>query len=160
MIKNLKDEKGTRGANAWFKITREVAGKSGARLEHLTDRTIHPKAAKSYIDAMMCIEKWEADRRELEKHEGRDLTCQVKRGILKTIMPLELQKDIERDMTLTTFEKVLEYCSKQIPVRKERLTTTKKSSDDMDVDALDAVPGEEEENRKIGRTVTETGLTN
>ena len=37
MVKKVRTEYHVRGSTAWYKLTREVAGKSGATLDNLSD---------------------------------------------------------------------------------------------------------------------------
>ena len=56
-VKLMREERGTRGSNSWFRLTRDVAGKSGSRLEHLADKVHHQKPFSSWHTAMSVLEK-------------------------------------------------------------------------------------------------------
>ena len=88
-VKNQREDVGVRGANAWWKLTREVAGKTGVRLEHLADKVHNPKAF-TYKEGLAHLEQWETDRRELEKIEGQGLSDLTKRTTLKKMLPRDL----------------------------------------------------------------------
>ena len=51
-VKNMREETGIRGCKAWYAITREVAGRSGVRLEGLAKRVHHPKPITQYKDSI------------------------------------------------------------------------------------------------------------
>ena len=98
---------------------------------------------------MGCIEVWESHQLELKKIDNQDLTDLTKRNVLKKMMPIDLQKDIERTRDLTSYQKVLEYVLEQIPLRRGRQETgsgKKKSGPDQDLDELDKGNEEEEGN--------------
>ena len=138
VVKNLREEIPTRGFRAWYQLTREVASKSGVRLEKLSDRVHHPKPMKSYQDGLAALAKWKEDVRELVKIEGRELAEITKRTSLKSMLPEELQHDLEKDRSLKTFDAAWKYALEQIPIRKEWKKSTRKGKDDMDVDAAEA----------------------
>ena len=60
LVKNVRDRVGYRGSVAWYQITREVAGRSGIRLERLSDRVHHPPKITSYSAAQQLLASWEA----------------------------------------------------------------------------------------------------
>ena len=70
-----------------YVVTREVAGKSGARLDNLSDRALHPKSIKNYSEALPCIEKCVTDTVELKDFEGQELTDSSKRQAFKRMLP-------------------------------------------------------------------------
>ena len=55
IVKNQKEYLGIREALAWWKMTGEVAGKIGVRLERLADQVHNPKQF-TYADAMKSLE--------------------------------------------------------------------------------------------------------
>ena len=71
VTKNQREHHGIRGANSWFRLTRDIAGKTGARLQRLADRVHHPKAISTYKDAESSLASWEASRLELEKWKDK-----------------------------------------------------------------------------------------
>ena len=79
IIRNLTSRRGLRGGLAWHKMTRDVAAKTGARLEHLIELALNPKTPKNYQEAMGCIEVWESHQLELKKIDNQDLTGLTKR---------------------------------------------------------------------------------
>ena len=137
VVKNLREFEGYRGVNSWFKLTREVSQKSGARLENLTELALSPKQVKNYSDAISYIEKWENDCMELKKIENQDLTDKTKRNVLKKMLPVELQRDIERDCNLQSYDQVYKYVIQQIPLRRDRQLASKKNKPDEEIDELD-----------------------
>ena len=132
-VKNKREQHGTRGSNSWHKLTREVAGKSGVRLERLADLVHHPKAITTYKDALSQLEVWDNNRQELEKLEGQALSDLTKRTTLKAMIPPDLVRDLERDRGLKTWEEAWKFVLEQAPLRKDWVKT-KKGRDDMDVD--------------------------
>ena len=89
---------------SWWKLTREVAGQTGIRLERLADLVHNPKPITSYKDGVMMLEKWEAMRLELEKMENQGLSDLTKRTVLKKMLPGDLVRDLERDRDNKTWE--------------------------------------------------------
>ena len=72
MVKNVRTKYGVRGGMHGTNLTREVVGKSGASLDILSDRDLHPKPIKNYSEALACIEKWVVDTVELKAFEQHD----------------------------------------------------------------------------------------
>ena len=132
-VKNQRENVGFRGANSWYKLTREVAGRTGARLERLADLVHNPKPITSYKDGLAQMEKWESQRLELEKLEGQGLSDLTKRTTLKKMIPADLIRDLERDKSLKTWESAWEFVIEKIPLRKD-WGVKKKGINDMDVD--------------------------
>ena len=99
-VKNLRDHEGVRGCKAWYQITREVAGRSGVRLERLADRVHHPKPMSSYKEAMARLIEWENDCKELAKLEKQPLSDLTKRTTLRAMLPPDLLRDLEQDSSL------------------------------------------------------------
>ena len=118
-IKNLQEEGLTRGVNSWFKISREFAGKSRARMQRLTRLVNHPVAAKTFQDAQQCLDKWENDLREFGKLGGQvDEFSKIM--ILSDMVPTELSRDVQAQPSLTTYEAAYKYITDQIPTRKDK----------------------------------------
>ena len=103
-VRNQRENYGMRGSASWFKLTREVAGKTGVRLERLADLVHNPKVISSYASALAQLEKWESQRIELEKLEEQGLSDLTKRTALKNMLPHDLIRDLERDKSLKTWE--------------------------------------------------------
>ena len=99
-VRSVRERTGIRGSLAWFRITREIAGRSGVRLERLSDKVHHPPKITSYSTAVTMLTSWEASCRELEKLEGQGLSEISKRTILKNMLPPDLVRDLERDPSL------------------------------------------------------------
>ena len=135
VVKKLREQPDVRGFKAWHQLTREVASKSGVRLERLSDRVHHPKPMKGYADGLAALAKWTEDVRELEKM-GQTVAEITKRTALKSILPVDLQHDMEKDSALKTFASSWKYALEQIPIRKE--WKQRRGKDDMDVDAAEA----------------------
>ena len=102
-LKGAKDKIGCRGSVAWHRVTREVAGKSGVRLERLSDKAHYQKKIESYADALQQLRSWEQDVKDLAKIEGQAMADLTKRTTLKRMIPADLVRDLERDKTLKTF---------------------------------------------------------
>ena len=118
-VRNQRENYGVRGQGAWYKLTREVAGKTGVRLERLADLVHNPKPITSYKDALAMLEKWESQRLELEKLEEQSLSDLTKRTLLKKMLPPDLIRDVERDRSLKTWEEAWKFVLEQVPLRKE-----------------------------------------
>ena len=111
---------------------------------------------KNYSDAIALIEKWEADCIELRKIEDQDLTDKTKRMVLKKMMPIELQKDIERGCTLLIYSQVYTSVIQQIPLRRDRQQAgsgKKGKNDDQEVDELDENVEEKKEDEEDEHTL-------
>ena len=134
-VKNVREEYGIRGAKAYWKITREVASKSGVRLERLADIVHHPKMITDYKVGKQMLENWEAKRKELEKIEGQALSDLTKRTTLKKMLPPDLLRDLERDRTLKDWDSAWKFVLEQIPLRKD--WNKKQSGHAMDLDNLE-----------------------
>ena len=100
ITKGEKENYGNRGASAWHKITREVAGQTGTRLERLADKVHHPKKIDSYADALAAVNKWKLNCAELAKIEGQQISDITKRTTLKGMIPTDLARDLEKDKSL------------------------------------------------------------
>ena len=137
-VKNVRDEYGVRGAKAYWKITREVASKSGVRLERLADIVHHPKQITDYKMGKQMLEHCEAKRKELEKIEGQPLSDLTKRTTLKKMLPADLLRDLERDRTLKTWQEAWNFVLEQIPLRRD--WSKKQSGHAMDLDAVEQQP--------------------
>ena len=136
-VKNVREDTGIRGCKAWYAITREVAGRSGVRLERLADRVHHPKPITQYKDGMAQLAKWDNDMKELAKIEGQGISELTKRTTLKSMLPQDLLRDLERDRTLKPWGEAWKFVQEQIPLRKDwKLSAAGKKlgANDMDVD--------------------------
>ena len=118
-VKNKREDKGTRGANSWHKLTREVAGKTGVRLERLADAVHKPKTIVSYKDCEKRLIDWENDRQELEKLEGQGISDLTLRTILKGMIPPDLVRDLERDSGLKKWDAAWKFVLEQAPLRRD-----------------------------------------
>ena len=131
--KGEKENYAFRGAAAWHRITREVAGKTGTRLERLADKVHHPKKVESYADALAAVNKWKLNCAELAKIEGQQISDITKRTTLKGMIPTDLAHDLEKDKSLKDWTKAWNFVIEQIPLRKEWRPLKKKDKDDMDL---------------------------
>ena len=104
-VRNARELRGIRGAVSWHRITRDVAGKTGNRLERLLDRVHHPPKITSYANAEHQLNQWQSACIELEKIERQGISEPTKRTVLKNMLPVDLIRDIERDQNLKTFAK-------------------------------------------------------
>ena len=77
-VKNVRETHGCRGSLAWHRITRDVAGKSGHRLERLLDRVHHPPKISTYANAEQMLMNWQAACIDLEKLEKQLLKVETK----------------------------------------------------------------------------------
>ena len=146
ITKGVKDDYATRGAVAWHKITREVAGKTGVRLGLLADMVHHPKKITSYGDAMAELNKWNLNSKELAKIEGQQIAGFTKYTTLKNMIPEDLARDLEKDGTmLNDFTKAWNYVIAQIPMRKDNplWKSQKKKDNDMDIGLAERADGEQ-----------------
>ena len=140
-VQLMSDAEGVRGMQSWFKLTREVAGKTGARLEGLADRVAYPKPLSSWQTAEAELNKWEHERREMEKLEGQRLSELNKKTILRRLLGTlgkELNRELERDKSLKPFNRAIEYVYEQIPLLRASAPKKVRGKDDMEVDAMEA----------------------
>ena len=147
-----------RGAAAWHKITREVAGKTGTRLERLADKVHHPKQIESYADAMAQLNKWKLNCAELAKIEGQQISDITKRTTLKRMLPTDLAHDLEKSKELKDWNKAWNFVIEQVPLRKEWRPNRKKDPDAMDQDAAESDEESDEKSDPVPtcQTCTET----
>ena len=139
-VKNVRESHGIRGSLAWHRITRDVAGKSGHRLERLLNRVHHPPKISSYSNAEQMLTNWQAACIELEKLEKQNISEPTKRTVLKNMLPPDLIRDLERDPQLKSFERAWPFVLEQCPLRKDWLSTSGKKKDGptpMDLDAME-----------------------
>ena len=140
-VKNLRDHEGVRGCKAWYQITREVAGRSGVRLERLADRVHHPKPMSSYKEAMARLIEWENDCKELAKLEKQPLSDLTKRTTLKAMLP----PDLERDSSLKPWSEAWKFVLEQVALRTDWKSDRKFHNNDMDVDFAEEDKGQGED---------------
>ena len=76
-VKNLREDFHGRGFRAWYQLTREVAGKSGVRLERLADRVHKPKVITDYKLGHAMLTKWDAAQ-EHWRQLKEDLTANTR----------------------------------------------------------------------------------
>lgn len=147
-VKNVRECKGYRGSLAWYRLTRDVASKSGVRLERLADKVHHPKPITSYATAEAELRAWDTMVKELAKMEGQQISDLTKRTTLKKMVPADLVRDLERDRSLKTWEQAWNFVLEQVPLRKHWPTSTKKKGpNDMDIDAAEEENKSEDEDK-------------
>ena len=117
-VRNARELRGIRGCVSWHRITRDVAGKTGNRLERLLDRVHHPPKITSYAHAEHQLNQWQSACIELEKIERQGISEPTKRTVLKNMLPVDLIRDLERDQNLKTFAKAWPFVLEQCPLRK------------------------------------------
>lgn len=137
-VKNVREEYGVRGTKAFWKITREVASKSGVRLERLADIVHYPKQITDYKMGKQMLERWEAKRKELEKIGGQPLSDLTKRTTPKKMLPPDLLRDLERDRTLKSWQDAWNFVLEQIPLMRD--WSKKQFGHAMDLDAVEQQP--------------------
>ena len=139
IVMNVSENYDLRGAQAWYRMTRESAGKTGARLKRLADAVHRPKSIDSYSEAKAQLTSWDTNLKELSKIESQDLSDLTKTTILIHMVPIDLSRAIEADKALKTFEEIWAYVMEQIEVRKHWAKNPKKKDPNgMDLDAAEA----------------------
>ena len=141
ILKAVKEMEGVRGAVAWHRMTREVAGRPGVRLERLADKAHSPKAITSYASALTQLRAWEQDCKDLAKIEGQEMAELTKRTTLKRMLPADLVRDLERDNSLKQWSTRWAFVLEQVPLRQDWKPATKKGINDMDIDLAEQTPG-------------------
>ena len=119
IVKNCKEHFGYRGSLAWWKITREVASRSGVRLGRLADAVHHPKRIVSYASAKQELEDWDALRKELEKIEAQPLSDLTKRTTLKKLLLQIWFATLSGTGPWKSYEDAWKFALEQCPLRKE-----------------------------------------
>ena len=142
LVKSVRELTSTRGVVAWHKMTRDVANNTGVCLERLSDRVHHPKKITDYKDALVMLHKWDADRKELKKLAQQELAELTLRATLKSMIPEDLKRDIEKDENLKEFSKSWDFVLKQVPLRKE---WKKKAGSDMDIGLAEKTEDQKED---------------
>lgn len=117
-IRNLS-HKEANGFLGWIKLNLEVTAMTGQRLQGLNRKVYQPPRVKKYQEVISALDSWEINKRELERHEGKTLMDSAAIFALKSIVPEELEKDIERSNTLRTFEEVKLYVLEQVTMRRD-----------------------------------------
>ena len=112
-------------------------------MERLADKVQHPKPFKDYKDGLAQLTRWESDCRVLEKLEGQPLSNLTKPTTLKSMLPADLLRNLERDRGLKTYAEAWEFILDQVPLRKDWRSSGNKGRDDMDVDAAEQEPPED-----------------
>ena len=144
-LKGVKELEKTRGAVAWFKMTREVAGKTGVRLERLADKGHKAKKMVDYKDGLAVLNAWDQDCKDLAKIEGQSISELTRRTTLKHIIPADLMRDLERDSSLKKWETSWAFVLEQVPLRKDWKPSAKKGINVMDVVVVEAAGAEGDE---------------
>ena len=99
-LMNVSEMHPTRGAQAWYRMTREASGKTGARLKRLSGKVHRPKKITDYKDALAQLTAWDTSLKELIKVEGQGLSELTKITTLSYMVPEDLMRDIDRDKNL------------------------------------------------------------
>ena len=94
---------------------------------------------KNLHQGLAVLAKWKEDLTELMKIEGRPLVEITMRASLNSMLPEELQQDIEKDNRYKTFAAAWKFVHEQIPIRRDWKKNQRRGKDDMDVDAAEAV---------------------
>ena len=95
VVMNVVDHYDLHGAMAWHKLTRDAAGKTGARLKRLADAVHRPKSIVNYSDALAQLNAWETNMKELTRIEGQGLSELSKVTILTHMLPIDLSQAVE-----------------------------------------------------------------
>ena len=119
IVKNVKDCYGHRGSLAWYKLTRDVAGRTTSRLSKLASKVNAPTKITSYKTAEIHLNQWENDLQELEKMQKQIIPDFMKVTILKGMIPVELQKDIDLSRDLKKWEDIWNFVHQQVALRKD-----------------------------------------
>ena len=106
---NLESETDTLGARAWHRITKVVAGKSGARFAKLSKSAHRPKVMTHCTEAMAALTRWQQPSREMIKLLGQDLSDLAK---------IEALKCMEEDGHDAKFPEAWMWTVEQIPCRR------------------------------------------
>ena len=136
IVKNMNSDTPVRGCRAWFRMTRDVAGRTGSRLAKLLRKAHYPKKIASYATALSDLMTWDTDVKELEKIEARAMSDFTKCTTCKSMVMDDLLRDIERDATLKTFTDAWNFVLAQIPLRKQ-WSAKNRGPNDMDVDVAE-----------------------
>ena len=134
VVMNLMDNHDLRGAQSWFRMTRDAAGKTGPRMRKLRKLVHHPKNISKYSDALSQLIDWESNMKELAVLEGQQLAEGTKAEILTHMLPTDLSRAIESG-TLKKFNEIWAFALEQVQVRKN--WNVKKDPNAMDIDAAE-----------------------
>ena len=118
-IRNMQEDTDANGVLGWWKLGKEVSAMTPVRLQGLANKVYAPKRVKKYSEISAAIDNWEMDLRLFEKAEGNSISEQTKIYSIRQLVPEDLEKDIVKSNTLTTYDEVRAYISEQTPVRKE-----------------------------------------
>ena len=118
-IKGLQADTKTHGYVAWWKVGHESNAMTATKISSLADRIYSPKRAKNYHETNALVDEWEMHVKHFQEAENTKLSNQTMIHGLRQIVPLELSMDIGRIPGLSKYEKVREYVSEQVGLRKE-----------------------------------------
>ena len=136
IVKNVKSDTPVRGCRAWFRMTRDVAGRTGSRLAKQLRKAHYPNNIASNATALSDLMTWDTDVKESENIEARAMSDFTKFTTLKSMVMDDLLRVIERDATLKTFADAWNFVLAQIPLRKQ-WSAKKRGPNDMDVDVAE-----------------------
>ena len=134
---NVSESHDTRGAQSWYRLTREASGKTGARLKRLSAKVHRPSKIADYKNALAQLTAWDTSLKELVKVEGQGLSELTKITTLSNMVPDDLMRDVEKDKSLVKLADIWNYVIEQVEVRKHWAAKSKKDPNAMDIDAAE-----------------------
>jgi len=109
------------GIIGWCKLAYDTSAMTSQRLQGLADQVYAPRRCKKYGDVLAAIEEWELVVKMFENTEkDMKLSEQTRIYSIRKIVPEELENDIIRSSTLTTFDAVRKYINEQVTVRRDK----------------------------------------
>ena len=138
-VKNMSEQKETRGINTWNKLVREHQGWSAQRMIGLIGRIFNPTRAKKYDETMALVEAWELKLKEYERNsKAGPMEDMAKVAVLRMIVPVELEKNLmAQNNLLTDYKAAKIYIVEKCAARKEAWFGKEKGGvQPMDLDHL------------------------
>ena len=111
-----------KGPSAWWRIRAYAIGANLSRVQALNGRVYGPERVSSEEHLQYELDCWEADVREYEIIQGRDVDELSKRGGLLQLIPKKMADAIEDNPMATTFEQARNYVRRQIDLKRAAWT--------------------------------------
>jgi len=119
-IKGLQSQTEQHGYIAWWKIGNESNNMSANKVQALADKVYKPARARNYGETNAHVDEWEQNAKRFEEIEDTKLSNATKINSIKSVVPKELESDIDRTVGLKTYDQVRSYITEQVSMRRDR----------------------------------------
>jgi len=124
LVKNLMGSTGLNGFIGWWKVGHEATGMTSHRMQGLAGKVYAPKRCRKLNEVSAAIEEWEIAVNKFETTERTKLTDQTRMYGLRQLVPEDIEKDIIRSHSLTTYPEVKKYITEQVSIRRDLKAAT------------------------------------